>query len=60
MTDASGHAVGDLLARPLLQPLGNRLGQDVGEQRVRLGPGAVGHSEGVTDDQRDDAEGRGR
>ena len=52
-----GDAVGDALARPLLQPLGDRLGQDVGEQRIGLGPRAVGHREGVADDQRDDAEG---
>ena len=55
-----GHAVGDALVRPLLQPLGDRLGQDIGEQRVSLGPGLVGHGEGIADDQRDDAEGGDR
>ena len=52
-----GHAVGDLLVGPRLQPLGDRLGQDVDEQGVGFGPRPVGHGEGVADDQRDDAEG---
>ena len=54
-----GHAVGDLLVGSLLQALDDGLGQDVGQQRIGLGPGAVGHGEGIADDQRDDAEGGG-
>ena len=52
-----GDAVGDALAWPLLQTLGDRLRQDVGEQRVGLGARVVGKSKGVADDQRDHAEG---
>ncbi len=52
-----GDAVGDPLVRPFLQPLGDGRRQDVGEQRVGLGPRLVGHGEGVAHDQRDDAEG---
>ena len=52
-----GDAVGDPLVRPFLQPLGDGGRQDVGEQRVSLGPRLIGHGEGVTHDQRDDAEG---
>ena len=33
-------AVGDPLAGRLLQPLGDRFGQDVGEERIGFGPGA--------------------
>ena len=51
-----GDAVGDALVGPFLQPLGDGRRQDVGEQRVGLGPRLVGHSEGITHDQRDDAE----
>ena len=32
-----GDAVGDLRVGPFLQPLGDGLGQDVGEQRIGLG-----------------------
>ena len=55
-----GDAVGDALAWPLLQTLGDRLRQDVGEQRVSLGTRVVGKGKGVADDQRDHAEGGDR
>ena len=54
-------AVGNLVVRARLQALGDRLGQDIGEQRVGLGAGTVGHGEGIAHDQSDDGEGgRGR
>ena len=49
------HGVGDALARPLLQALGDRLRQNIGEQRIGLGARFVRYREGITHDQRDDA-----
>ena len=54
-------AVGNLVVGARLQALGDRLGQDIGEKRIGLGAGAVGHGEGIAHDQSDDGEGgRGR
>ena len=51
-----GHGVGDARARGLFQAVDDRFGQNVGEQAVGFGPGAIRLGQGVTHDERDDAE----